>query len=92
MVDGMARGAAMDRDLHGRPLPSWQVYRLLTQGEIFLMNEQSRDSLVGRGRIRSRWTDPAFDQPRVGALADDPSVQIGGDPEPRMMAGDAKRD
>jgi conjugative transfer signal peptidase TraF len=48
MVDGIIAGAALDRDSRGRPLPVWQGCRLLAQGEVFLMNEQSRDSLDGR--------------------------------------------
>ena len=47
-VDGIAMGEALDRDSRGRPLPSWQGCRRVPDGEVFLMNRRSEDSLDGR--------------------------------------------
>ncbi|MDA9545333.1 conjugal transfer protein TraF [Bradyrhizobium sp. CCBAU 45321] len=47
-VDDVAMGEAMDRDGRGRPLPKWQGCRVVGDGELFLMNWQSDDSLDGR--------------------------------------------
>ncbi|MCW2086212.1 UNVERIFIED_ORG: conjugative transfer signal peptidase TraF [Bradyrhizobium japonicum] len=47
-VDGVAVGEAMDHDRRGRPLPKWQGCRVVGDGELFLMNWQSDDSLDGR--------------------------------------------
>lgn len=47
-VDDMAMGEARDRDGRGRPLPKWQGCRVVRDGELFLMNWQSDDSLDGR--------------------------------------------
>lgn len=47
-VDGTDMAEALDHDRLGRALPSWQGCRLITVGEIFLMNGQVRDSLDGR--------------------------------------------
>ncbi|MDD1522877.1 MULTISPECIES: S26 family signal peptidase [Bradyrhizobium] len=47
-VDDIAMGEARDRDGRGRPLPKWQGCRVVGDGELFLMNWQSRDSLDGR--------------------------------------------
>ncbi|MGX4770465.1 S26 family signal peptidase [Bradyrhizobium guangdongense] len=47
-VDDIAMGEAQDRDGRGRPLPKWQGCRVVGDGELFLMNWQSRDSLDGR--------------------------------------------
>jgi len=47
-VDGIAMGAALDRDSHGRPLPVWQGCRVIAGDQVFLMNWQSEDSLDGR--------------------------------------------
>ncbi len=47
-VDGVAMGDALDRDSRGRPLPSWQGCRRVPDGDVFLMNRQSEDSLDGR--------------------------------------------
>jgi conjugative transfer signal peptidase TraF len=41
-------GHARERDGRGRPLPVWQGCRLLSAGEIFVMNWQSADSFDGR--------------------------------------------
>ncbi|MEH2595098.1 conjugative transfer signal peptidase TraF [Bradyrhizobium sp. AZCC 1577] len=47
-VDDIAMGEARDRDARGRPLPKWQGCRVVGDGELFLMNWQSNDSLDGR--------------------------------------------
>ena len=47
-VDDIAMGEAQDRDGRGRPLPKWQGCRVVGDGELFLMNWQSHDSLDGR--------------------------------------------
>jgi conjugative transfer signal peptidase TraF len=47
-VDGIAMGEALERDSHGRPLPVWQGCRRIADGQVFLMNWQSEDSLDGR--------------------------------------------
>jgi conjugative transfer signal peptidase TraF len=47
-IDGIAVGAALDRDHLGRSLPAWQGCRVIVGGEVFLMNRQSVASLDGR--------------------------------------------
>jgi conjugative transfer signal peptidase TraF len=47
-VDGIAMGEALDRDSQGRPLPVWQGCQHIADGQVFLMNWQSGDSLDGR--------------------------------------------
>ncbi|MES5481508.1 S26 family signal peptidase [Bradyrhizobium sp. INPA03-11B] len=47
-VDEIAVGEARDRDGRGRPLPKWQGCHVVGDGELFLMNWQSDDSLDGR--------------------------------------------
>ncbi|WP_038966918.1 S26 family signal peptidase [Bradyrhizobium diazoefficiens] len=47
-VNGTAMGEARDRDGHGRPLPKWDACRVVGEGQLFLMNWQSDDSLDGR--------------------------------------------
>jgi conjugative transfer signal peptidase TraF len=47
-VDGIAMGEALDRDSQGRPLPVWQGCQRIADGQVFLMNWQSEDSLDGR--------------------------------------------
>ncbi|MCA1510171.1 S26 family signal peptidase [Bradyrhizobium sp. NBAIM01] len=47
-VDDVAVGEAKDHDGRGRPLPKWQGCRVVGDGELFLMNWQSDDSLDGR--------------------------------------------
>jgi conjugative transfer signal peptidase TraF len=47
-VDGTDMAEALDHDRLGRTLPSWQGCRVITVGEVFLMNGQVRDSLDGR--------------------------------------------
>ena len=67
-VDGIDVGEAHERDGRGRPLPSWHGCRVIVDGEVFLMNWQSTDSLDGRyfgplpastviGRAVPVWTD-----------------------------------
>ncbi len=48
LVDAIAMGVARERDGRGWPLPAWQGCRVIAQGELFLMNWQSADSLDGR--------------------------------------------
>jgi conjugative transfer signal peptidase TraF len=47
-VDDVAVGEAKDHDRRGRPLPKWQGCRVVGDGDLFLMNWQSDDSLDGR--------------------------------------------
>lgn len=47
-VDATEMGEARDRDGRGRPLPKWQGCRVVGEGELFVMNWQSADSLDGR--------------------------------------------
>lgn len=47
-VDDNAMGEAKDHDRRGKPLPKWQGCRVVGDGELFLMNWQSDDSLDGR--------------------------------------------
>ncbi|PIT00677.1 conjugal transfer protein TraF [Bradyrhizobium nitroreducens] len=47
-VDAIEMGEARDRDGRGRPLPRWQGCRVVGDGQLFLMNWQSNDSLDGR--------------------------------------------
>jgi type IV secretory pathway protease TraF len=47
-VDGIAMGAALDRDRRDRPLPIWRGCQRIPVGKVFLMNWQSEDSLDGR--------------------------------------------
>ena len=67
-VDKIRVGEVRERDRRGRPLPIWQGCRVVADGEVFLMNWQSADSLDGRyfgvlpttaiiGRAEPLWTD-----------------------------------
>ena len=67
-VDGIDVGKAHERDGRGRPLPSWKECRIIADGDVFLMNWQSMDSLDGRyfgplpasaviGKAVPIWTD-----------------------------------
>ena len=47
-VDKVKVGEAHERDSRGRPLPIWEGCRVVADGEVFLMNWQSADSLDGR--------------------------------------------
>ena len=66
-VDKIEVGEARERDSRGRPLPIWHGCRVIADGEVFLMNWQSADSLDGRyfgalptsaiiGRAEPLWT------------------------------------
>jgi conjugative transfer signal peptidase TraF len=67
-VDGIDVGDARERDGRGRPLPAWQGCRVIADGDVFVMNWQSADSLDSRyfgplpasaviGRAVPVWTD-----------------------------------
>jgi conjugative transfer signal peptidase TraF len=67
-VDGIDVGDAQERDGHGRPLPAWQGCHVIADGDVFVMNWQSADSLDGRyfgplpasaviGKAVPVWTD-----------------------------------
>ena len=66
-VDKTEMGVARERDSRGRTLPAWQGCHAVADGEVFLMNWQSADSLDGRyfgalpasaivGRAEPLWT------------------------------------
>jgi conjugative transfer signal peptidase TraF len=66
-VDKSSVGDARAHDRSGRPLPVWQGCHILADGEVFLMNWRSADSLDGRyfgalpvsaiiGRAEPLWT------------------------------------
>jgi conjugative transfer signal peptidase TraF len=67
-VDGIEMGQSHERDGRGRPLPAWHGCRVIADGDVFVMNWQSPDSLDGRyfgplpasaviGRAVPVWTD-----------------------------------
>ena len=67
-VDGLEVGQARSRDGRNRPLPDWQGCRVIGDGELFVMNWQSLDSLDSRyfgpiptsaviGKAVPVWTD-----------------------------------
>ncbi|MGH6834137.1 MAG: S26 family signal peptidase [Methylocella sp.] len=71
MIDGIVMAMARERDRRGRPLPAWHGCRTIAEGEVFLMNWESGDSLDGRyfgplpaasiiGRAVPLWT---FEEP-----------------------------
>jgi conjugative transfer signal peptidase TraF len=47
-VDNIAVGQAHERDKRGRPLPVWQGCSVIADGDVFVMNWQSPDSLDSR--------------------------------------------
>jgi conjugative transfer signal peptidase TraF len=67
-VDGIDVGQAHERDGRGRPLPAWHGCGVIADGDVFVMNWQSPDSLDSRyfgplpasavlGRAIPVWTD-----------------------------------
>jgi conjugative transfer signal peptidase TraF len=67
-VDSVDVGEASERDRLGRPLPAWQGCYVVADGDVFVMNWQSAESLDGRyfgslptstviGRATPVWTD-----------------------------------
>jgi len=48
LIDGLPLAVARERDRRGRLLPVWQGCHVIAEGEVFLMNWQSADSLDGR--------------------------------------------
>jgi conjugative transfer signal peptidase TraF len=48
IVDGITVGDALEHDRRGRSLPVWQGCRIVGDGEVFLMNRQSKSSFDGR--------------------------------------------
>ena len=67
-VDGIDVGQAQERDRRGRLLPVWHGCRVIADGDVFVMNWQSADSLDSRyfgplpasaviGRATPVWTD-----------------------------------
>jgi conjugative transfer signal peptidase TraF len=67
-VDGIDVGQAQERDGRGRPLPVWHGCRAIADGDVFVMNWQSADSLDSRyfgplpasaviGKAIPIWTD-----------------------------------
>lgn len=67
-VDNVEMGMALERDRSGQPLPDWQGCRVISTGDVFLMNWDVPDSLDGRyfgpipassviGRAVPLWTD-----------------------------------
>lgn len=67
-VDGVDVGEARERDGRNRPLPVWHGCRVIAEGDVFVMNWQSADSLDSRyfgplpasavlGRAIPLWTD-----------------------------------
>ena len=66
-VDNLEMGQARARDHRNRPLPAWQGCRIIGEGDVFVMNWQSEDSLDSRyfgslpasaviGRVVPVWT------------------------------------
>ena len=47
-VNGEAVGLALDQDRESRPLPRWSGCRVISRGQVFLMNPRSAGSLDGR--------------------------------------------
>src|ERR1700761_3299943 len=47
-IDGIDVGQAREQDGRGRPLPTWHGCRVIADGDVFVMNWQSSDSLDSR--------------------------------------------
>lgn len=47
-IDALPVGRALARDRRGRTLPTWQSCRVVSGGDVFLMNRWPADSLDGR--------------------------------------------
>jgi conjugative transfer signal peptidase TraF len=47
-IDGEPVGRALACDGRGRALPAWQGCRVISEGQVFLMNRRPADSLDGR--------------------------------------------
>jgi len=69
-IAGAVRARARERDRRGRPLPVWTGCRVVTEGEVFLLNWDEPSSLDGRyfgpipasavvGRAAPVWTEEA---------------------------------
>ena len=67
-IDAVEVGEARERDSHERLLPNWEGCRVVSAGELFVMNPQAPDSLDGRyfgvipqssvvGRATPLWTE-----------------------------------
>jgi type IV secretory pathway protease TraF len=66
-VDGIDLGEAHERDGRGHPLPVWHGCQVIADGDVFVMNWQSADSLDSRyeplpasaviGRVEPVWID-----------------------------------
>jgi len=66
-IDGIEIGTARERDRRGQALPVWRGCRVISEGEVFLMNWDEPASLDGRyfgpipssaivGRVEPLWT------------------------------------
>lgn len=79
ITHGLTIGLARERDSRGRPLPAWQGCRVISDGEVFLMNRDVGDSFDGRyfgplpltsviGRAAPVWvTDSTSATPKVSS-------------------------
>jgi conjugative transfer signal peptidase TraF len=80
-IDGIIAAVALTRDSRHRLLPAWNGCRTISQGEIFLLNRDIRDSLDGRyfgplpvssiiGSAAPIWTERGQDRAVHGARTD----------------------